>query len=187
METATRSITEIQEEITKLKDELRQAQLSAEPKPIQDFSFETEAGTVTLSSLFGGSHDLLIWHNMGKGCDYCTLWADGLNGQFRQIENRCPIVMVSPDKVHVQKDLATKRGWEFKLVRDADKAFTTDLGFYSQEKGYWPGISSFYRDDSGQIFHVNSAIFGPGDDFCLLWPALDLLKGGAEGFEPEPA
>ena len=35
---------------------------------------------VRLSSLFGEKDELILVHNMGRGCPYCTMWADGFNG-----------------------------------------------------------------------------------------------------------
>src|SRR5437660_1814645 len=37
---------------------------------------------VSLASLFGEHEDMIVIHNMGVWCAYCTLWADGFNGFF---------------------------------------------------------------------------------------------------------
>jgi predicted dithiol-disulfide oxidoreductase (DUF899 family) len=36
---------------------------------------------VRLSSLFGKKDELILIDNMGQGCPYCTMWADGFNGR----------------------------------------------------------------------------------------------------------
>ena len=182
------NIQELTKQIDELKGQLRQARLLNAPEPFTDYKFEVEGGSTTLSQLFGDSPDLLIWHNMGLSCNYCTLWADGLAGFFKQIESRCPIVLVSPDQVAVQKRVASARNWQFRMVRDADKAFSKATGFYTEEggmPGFWPGLSAFHKDENGSIVRTNFTVFGPGDDFCPVWPCLELLKGGIAGWEPE--
>ena len=52
-------------------------------RPVEDVVFESEVGPVRLSELFGEHDDLVIIHNMGASCRYCTLWADGFSGYLR--------------------------------------------------------------------------------------------------------
>ena len=40
---------------------------------------------------------------MGRGCSYCTLWADGFNGLRHHFEDRAAFVVVSPDTPEQQK------------------------------------------------------------------------------------
>ena len=47
----------------------------------------TLAGETTLLDLFGDRDTLLAIHNMGQGCRYCTLWADGFNGLLPHLES----------------------------------------------------------------------------------------------------
>jgi len=47
---------------------------------IRNYQFETLNGKTDLSSLFADKKLLLVIHNMGQACRYCTLWADGFNG-----------------------------------------------------------------------------------------------------------
>ena len=46
---------------------------------VPDYTFDTDHGTTTLTDLFGGRDTLLVIHNMGQGCRYCTLWGDGIS------------------------------------------------------------------------------------------------------------
>ncbi|HEY4822831.1 MAG TPA: hypothetical protein VIH83_04000 [Candidatus Bathyarchaeia archaeon] len=41
---------------------------------------DSEGGKAALSTLFGKKDDLILVHNMGRSCPYCTMWADGFNG-----------------------------------------------------------------------------------------------------------
>jgi predicted dithiol-disulfide oxidoreductase (DUF899 family) len=67
---------------------------------------ELFTGSVQLSDLFGEHEDLIVIHNMGVSCPYCTLWADGFNGLIRHLEDRAAFVMVSPDPPDIQKEFA---------------------------------------------------------------------------------
>jgi predicted dithiol-disulfide oxidoreductase (DUF899 family) len=188
METISPTIQQLEEQIGELKKQLREARLSNPGTPFADYAFESESGTVMLSELFGDGSDLLIWHNMGMGCDYCTLWADTLTGYVKHIETRCPVVVVTPDQVTVQQEAKAERGWNFRMVRDATHEFSTAAGFFKPmgdgEPWFWPGLSAFRKNEDGSITHVNATVFGPGDDFCPVWPALELLPGGIGEWEP---
>ena len=72
-------------EITKLEGQIfeltkRLTELRAESRGIEvkNYSFESPNGQTTLFDLFGDKDKLLVIHNMGQGCRYCTLWGDGL-------------------------------------------------------------------------------------------------------------
>ena len=57
-------------------------------------------------SSFGSKDRLLLIHNMGAKCSYCTLWADGINGILSQLENEVSVVLVSPDLPDLQRRFA---------------------------------------------------------------------------------
>ena len=40
---------------------------------------DSENQKIKLSQLFGTKKDLILVHNMGKSCPYCTMWAEGVN------------------------------------------------------------------------------------------------------------
>ncbi|MBS1716568.1 MAG: DUF899 family protein [Armatimonadetes bacterium] len=176
-------IAELQAKIEELKAELKKLQHAAPPEEVRDYSFETQTGTVTLSELFGDKDELILIHNMGVSCPYCTLWADGFEGQRAYLEDRAAFVVCSGDKPEVQASFAAKRGWGFKMISDGSKQFTRDMGYWNEEDGWWPGASGFRQVD-GKIYRTGTAIFGPGDDFCPIWPLQDLI-GGDKGWEPK--
>jgi len=177
-------IRRLEEQIGKLKEQLTEARRKRPSEPVDSFRFETVNGDVSLSDLFGSRSDLLVVHNMGASCPYCTLWADGLNGLLPHIENRTAFVVVSPDAPDAQARFAGTRSWKFRMASDPDGSFTRRMGYLMDEGGYWPGVSAFHRDESGNIVRTGSTFFGPGDDFCAVWPLFDLLSGGAKGWEP---
>ena len=51
-----------------------------------------EGREATLSSLFGDRGGLIVVHNMGRDCSYCTMWADGFTGLLPHLESRAAFV-----------------------------------------------------------------------------------------------
>lgn len=184
-----KEISAIQNEIEAAKQRLVEARKRRPKEPVNDYVLkDSEGNDVKLSQLFGDKEDLILVHNMGTGCAYCTMWADGFTGLVPHLSDRAAFVVCSPDKPDVQKRFAAKRNWNFKMVSAHDSTFVKDMGFWEENGPYpgpWPGVSSFHKDPDGQIYRVSRGHFGPGDDFCAVWPFLDLLENGANGWEPK--
>jgi predicted dithiol-disulfide oxidoreductase (DUF899 family) len=172
-------------EIQKNKEELAELRRKLPAQPVSDYTFQTPKGKVKLSKLFGDKPDLLVIHNMGKKCPYCTLWADGLNGIRQHLENRAAFVVSSPDDPETQKKFAKSRDWKFRMVSVKDSPFAKDMNFMGEKGGYLPGVSSFRKGSDGKIVRVAKTYFGPGDDFCALWHLFDLLADGVNGWEAD--
>ena len=81
----TEEITRIEQQIFELTRELNQLRSQNDGEEVRNYSFKTLNGPVTLLDLFGQQDTLLVIHNMGQGCRYCTLWADGLNGSTSSV------------------------------------------------------------------------------------------------------
>lgn len=178
-------IMETVQKIMELKKEVVELQHSEPPLRVENHELVTAEGPVSLAQLFGDADELLIIHNMGRSCPYCTLWADGLNGVLPHLQNRSKVVMVNPDSPDVQAEFAASRGWRFKMVTDATKAFSTALGMYKGDEGFWPGASGLRKNPDGTIDRVSWSYFGPGDDFCAVWPLLDLLPKRDNEWQPK--
>jgi len=152
---------------------------------VSDYLFTDHAGKkVKLSALFGKGKDLIIVHNMGTGCSYCTMWADGFNGVRQHLSDRAAFVVISPDKPAVQKKFAAGRGWKFPMLSSHGTTFFKDMGFEAEGGKPWPGVSAF-RKEKGAIRRTDAAPFGPGDEFCSVWPFFELLQDGADGWGPK--
>jgi predicted dithiol-disulfide oxidoreductase (DUF899 family) len=155
-------------------------------KMVPDYTLKDPEGhSVTLSSLFGTKDDLIIIHNMGRSCPYCTLWADGLMGFKKHLENRAGFALVSHDRPSVLREFASGRGWNFKYLSNDGGPFTKDMGFQDEKGNPQPGVSTFHREPNGTIKRISHAFFGPGDDFCSIWHMFDMLKDGPNGWEPK--
>ena len=160
------------------------------PQKVVDYVFEAGEGEVKLSALFGERDDLIVVHNMGSSCAYCTLWADGFNGVVPHLEDRAAFVVVSPEPPEKQARFAASRGWRFRMVSDAEKRFTADMGFSGEHEGKsmpLPGFSTFRRQDDGGIVRIGRSFFGPGDPYSGIWHLFAMLDGGAGDWQPRLA
>jgi predicted dithiol-disulfide oxidoreductase (DUF899 family) len=177
-------IARLERQIMEMKQELARLRREATPEEVEDYVLLGPGGEeVRLSQLFGESDDLILVHNMGRSCPYCTLWADGFNGVLAHLEDRAAFVVVSPDDPDTQSELSESRGWKFRMVSGKESPFTEDMGFRDAEGGWWPGVSTFRKWENGKIVRIAHAGFGPGDDFCSVWHFFDLLAGGSGGWE----
>jgi len=182
-QSTTKELNAYREQITGLREKMRELQSTIEPQPVEDYKLETAKGPVRLSGLFGDKDTLIVIHNMGASCPYCTLWADGFNGVAEHLANRAAFVVISPDAPDQQKKFAESRGWRFPMASHQGSSFAEDMG-YKRDGGWMPGVSVF-RKQGGGIVRVSDAALGPGDDFCTVWHLFDLIPEGAGNWEPQ--
>ena len=170
-----------------LADSKRLAELhrAQPPQQVEDYVLRRSTGEVTLGELFAGKQDLLVIHNMGTGCSYCTMWADGINGLWPHLADRAGLVLVSPDEPEVLEAFAAGRGWGFPLASAHGTSFNADLGMEHEGGSAEPGVSTFHRRDDGTIERVANEGFGPFDLFCPTWHLIARLKDGVAGWEPQ--
>ena len=179
-------IERAEKELLEKKKELAELRRTLPKGEVTDYTFKTFDGEdVALASLFGDRDELLVIHNMGKSCRYCTLWADGFNGVAGHLNNRAAFVVVSPDDPKTQREFYESRGWKFNMVSAAESNFTKDMGFADKEGNPWPGVSTFEKSSEGKMYRTAKTSFGPGDDFCAVWHLFDLLPKGVNAWEPK--
>ena len=174
-------IEKVQEEIISLKKRLTEMKQALEPKIVENYTFNNwDGGETKLSEMFG-SHDLLVViHNMGQKCKYCTMWANGFEGLYKHFNDKAGFVLINPDSVDKQKEFNKTTGWTFPIYSSEQNSFNKDTGFADGENNPWPGVSTFRKLSDGTIELIGQASFGPGDDFCPTWPIYDLLPGTFE-------
>ncbi len=177
-------IAELEREVFEKQQLLARLKRDREPEPVDDYELSGPDGKVRLSELFGDKSDLIVVHNMGKSCPYCTLWGDNYNGVAAHLSSRAAFVVVSPDTPDIQQEFAAQRGWRFAMYSGAQSTFIEDMGF-KDDSGWTPGVSTFWRGDDGDIYRVASAPFGPYDAFCSVWHFFSLLKGGTGNWAPK--
>ncbi|HEX8875895.1 MAG TPA: DUF899 family protein [Phycisphaerales bacterium] len=188
-------IARLEQSVVEAKAALTKAIRARAPDTVRDYSLRLAgSGTsVQLSELFGASRDLLVVHNMGRSCVYCTLWADGFNSMYKHVATRCGFVLTTPDAPDVAAAFASARGWTFPVVSHAGTSFAKDLGFVAVhqqgpnagKEGCIPGVSALRRNLDGTMMRTGARAFGPGDDFCALFPMFDLLQGGVGEWQPK--
>ena len=153
------------------------------PVAIDDYEFETLTGKTKLSSLFAGRERLLVIHNMGQGCRFCTLWADGLNGLVPHLEDAMSVVLVSKDPPETQRRLAHDRGWRFRMASHGGGRYMVEQ---CKMAGYdnCPG-AAVYEMKGGNVFRRGRAAFGPGDLYSPIWHLLALGGVGVDDWTPQ--
>jgi predicted dithiol-disulfide oxidoreductase (DUF899 family) len=156
---------EIYQKITKLRGD-------SAPQEIKNYTFRTETGDVSLLDMFAGKETLFLIHNMGQGCRYCTMWADGLNGFIDHLESEFAFAMVSKDSPADQRRFANDRGWRFRMASHGGGAYIKEQTVMNGEANA-PGIVCYIRKGD-KIYRKNSAGFGPGDQYCSFWHIISL-------------
>ena len=106
----------------------------------KEYRFDTDDGTRTLSELFDGRSQLLVYHFMfgpsyQAGCPTCSSIADGVNGIVPHLNARdATMLFVSQAPVAKLQAYKHRMGWSFPWVSSANGEFNVDLGFSSSEE-----------------------------------------------------
>jgi peroxiredoxin len=168
------------------------AALSAEDgaMEVQDYTLTDFAGkSIQFSDVFGEHEHLVLIHNMGFACPYCTLWADGFNGIWRHLESgeyggRAKFLLLSNDTPEQQCEGAAKRGWTFTMLSCRGTTLFKDLGFTgADDESWWPGVSTLVKHPDGRITRHARTEFDPGDVFCSLFHMFALLPQAASAMQ----
>ena len=194
-----------EKEFTRLRDQLSQQRRELPwVKVEQAYAFDGPNGPESLADLFGGKSQLLIYHFMfgpdwEEGCKSCSFWADNYNGVSIHLAHR-DVSLVAISRAPLDKLAAYKKrmGWDFKWVSSLGNEFNRDyhVSFTPEEmeKGdvYYnyrinkfpsdeaPGISIFYKDENGDIFHTYSCYSRGLDMMNGAYHYLDLVPKGRD-------
>jgi len=179
-----KKIARLETALTAKHEHLAELKRRLPPEEVKDYQLRGPEGFVPLSRLFHGKKDLIVVHNMGRQCRFCTMWADGFNGLLPHLADRAGFAVVSPDAVGVQQKFAASRGWKFPFYSGKGTSFIKDMGFLPTPSEPMPGVSTFRRRGA-KIFRVAQAHFGPFDSFCPSWHFFALLFGGAGDWAPK--
>lgn len=201
-----------EKEFSQLRDALSQ-QRRAIPwtKVDKEYHFMGSAGQETLSDLFAGKSQLIVYHFMygpdwgDRGCKSCSFWADNFNGIDIHIANRdATLLAVSRAPLAKIEQYKEKMGWDFKWVSSHDSDFNYDyhVSFTAEsiadgtarynykphdDTGELAGISVFYKDEDGVIYHTYSTYARGLDMLNGAYHFMDLLpKGRDESGLPWP-
>jgi len=182
---ANAEIQELEQRVFDLIAKLNELRKSSGGDEVRNYSFATINGKTDLLSMFGSKSTLLLIHNMGQGCRYCTLWADGFNGFLKHLESVMAVVLVSKDPPELQRQFANSREWRFRLASHGGGDYIREQTVMDGEENM-PG-AVVYERDGDKITRKSSCIFGPGDIYCSMWSLLGLAGLGSDDWTPQYA
>lgn len=178
-----KKIVELEQQIGELIIELDKLRKANRGKSVPNYTFATTGGDVSLLELFGDHDRLLLIHNMGQGCRFCTLWADGFNGFVPHLESALALALVSKDEPESQRKFANSRGWRFRMASHGGGDYIREQTVL-REQNNMPG-AVVYEREGDTIYRKNSCIFGPGDLYCSMWSLLGLAGLGEDEWVPQ--
>jgi predicted dithiol-disulfide oxidoreductase (DUF899 family) len=198
---ARKALLAKEKEFTKARDALS-AQRRAMPwvKIETPYSFETPAGSETLSDLFAGKSQLIVYHFMygptwEQGCKSCSFWADNYNGTDVHLAHRdATLIAVSSAPLATLEAYKKRMGWTFKWVSSGGTTFNQDFGVSPKpgepldynygtvvkEMDELPGISIFAKDAAGNVYHTYSCYSRGLDMLNGAYHMMDLLPKGRD-------
>lgn len=174
-------IQKTEKELYELVKKLEKLRRDNPPAEVKNYNFQTLEGETSLLELFGDKQVLFAIHNMGQGCRYCTLWADGFNAFLPHLESEFAVALLSKDSPELQRQFANSRGWRFRMASHGGGAYMNEQ---SVGEGNMPGMVCYVRKGD-KIFRKNATPFGPGDQFCSLWDILSLAGRSEEDWTPQ--
>ncbi|HKU97306.1 MAG TPA: thioredoxin family protein [Vineibacter sp.] len=202
---ARRELLERERELSRLRNEVSaQRRNLPRVRVNKPYVFEGPNGKETLAGLFGKRRQLIIYHFMfgpgwKEGCVGCSFLADHIDGARVHIEHRdISLVAVARAPLPQIEAFKERMGWRFKWVSsfgsdfnyDYHVSFTRDdmiMGYvyYDYEVREFtsedlPGVSVFYKDDNGGIFHTYSAYGRDAESLCGAYSYIDLTPLGRQ-------
>ena len=140
-ELARAELLQREKEHTRLGDELAEQRRRLPWVPIEkEYRFDTDEGTRTLSELFDGRSQLLIYHfmfgpNYEAGCPVNSSMVDGFDGLLPHLHARdATMLLVSRAPLAKLQAYKARMGWDIPWVSAANTDFNFDFGASSTEE-----------------------------------------------------
>ena len=194
-----------EKELTHLRDQIASERRALPWVRIEKhYVFDATEGKRTLAELFESRRQLLVQHFMlapgwEEGCKSCSYMADHTDGMNVHLAQRdVTMLAVSRAPLAEIERFRSRMGWQFKWVSSYGSDFNQDFGvsFTPEEVakgklyynyGEWqfpheelPGVSVFYKDDTGEVFH-NYSTYGRGVEVMMgAYNLLDLTPKGRD-------
>lgn len=194
-----------EKEFTHLRDQINQQRRNLPWKSVdEEYTFLGPVGKQTLSELFDGRSQLIVYHfmfdpNWEEACPHCSFWADNFNGIISHLNQR-DVTMIAVSRAPYNKIDAYKKrmGWDFKWVSSSDTNFNFDyhVSFTAKElekkEAFYnfkiqdldsperEGVSVFYKDSDGRVFHTYSTYARGIDMLNTAYNYLDLSPKGRD-------
>ena len=194
-----------EKEFTKARDALSAARRDLPWTRVEkNYVFDGPNGKETLSDLFGGKNQLMIYHFMlgpgwVQGCPSCSFLADHFDGAVIHLAQRdVSLVVVSRAPLAEIEAYKKRMGWKFKWVSSFGNDFNRDYHvsftpqemqrkemFYNYRTTSFPreeavGISVFYKDHAENLFHTYSCYSRGVDMLNVAYHYLDLVPKGRD-------
>jgi len=194
-----------EKKFSKLRDQLHRERRDLPWETVEkDYVFDTPGGKKSLADLFDGKSQLITYHFMfgpgwKEGCPHCSFWADHYDSVGVHLGQRdTTLVVVSRAPLKEIQPFKKRMGWRFKWVSSNQNQFNFDffVSFTPEQirsgkmfYNYGPlnmdidereGVSAFYKDKSGQVFHTYSSYARGIDLLNTTYNFLDLTAKGRD-------
>ena len=194
-----------EKELTRFRDEVsRHRRELPWVKVEKEYLFDGPDGKETLSDLFDGRSQLIVYHFMfgpgwEEGCKSCSYLADHFDGANWHLPHRdVTFVAVSRAPLSELEAYKKRMGWRFKWVSShgndfnfdyhvsaTEKEKTKEEMFYNYETAElisdeMPGLSVFYKDKNSDVFHTYSTYARGLDTLVGTYNFLDLVPKGRD-------
>lgn len=202
---ARKALLTKEKEFTHRREELaRQRRALPWERVEKPYAFDGPDGKETLSDLFDDRSQLVVYHFMfppeaDEGCPICSFWADHYDAPQVHLSHRdVSFVVISRAPLGKIERFKKRMGWRFRWVSSGNTDFNYDFqaSFKPEDLkqgtaiyNYGPlnldmadreGISVFYRDESGQVFHTYSTYARGIDMVNATYQFLDLVPKGRD-------
>jgi predicted dithiol-disulfide oxidoreductase (DUF899 family) len=179
----------------------------------EQYVFDTPKGKKTLSDLFDGRSQLIVYQFMfgpewKEGCHGCSMISDHIGGSTQHLANR-DVTLLAVSRAPLSKidEFKKRMDWRFRWVssfgsdfnRDYHVSFSEedlakgDVEYNFTKQTSWrrdeaPGASVFYKNEKGEVFHTYSTYGRGNEQFMGVYRYLDLVpKGRDEDGLPNPS
>lgn len=189
--------------LTRQRDAVR-AERQALPwvKLSKAYEFVSPDGEKSLADLFEGRSQLIIKHFMfgpgwKEGCVGCSFEMDHIQAALQHLEQHdVKLAVVSRASLEEILPFKKRMGWDFDWLSSCRSDFNYDFHVSFTEpqmkagKGYYnftetelpveelSGLSCFYRNEAGEIFHTFSAYGRGAEEVLGTYMLLDLTAKG---------
>jgi predicted dithiol-disulfide oxidoreductase (DUF899 family) len=194
-----------EKELTRLRDEVSRHRRELPCVKVEkEYIFDGPDGKETLADLFEGRSQLIVYHFMfapgwEEGCKSCSYLADHFDGANWHLPHRdVTFVVISRAPLSELEAYKKRMRWRFKWLSSYGNDFNFDYHVSATEeektKGKMfynyrtdelmgdemPGLSVFYKDENGDVFHTYST-YGRGLDILVgAYNLLDLAPKGRD-------
>ena len=199
---ARRDLLTREKESTRQRDALSAARRALPMVKIdKEYVFDGPNGKETLADPFDGRSQLIVYHFMfgpdwEEGCKSCSYLADHFDGANWHLPHRdATFVAISRAPLSKLQVYQKRMGWRFKWLSSEKNDFNFDyhVSFTKEQakgKAYYnyrtdefrmdelPGLSVFYKDENGDVFHTYSTYARGLDILVGAYNFLDLTPKG---------